>query len=109
MRVPGTTSSTMKSCRTLATFRFPTDTRSSPDMRSFRGLGCAGELSRGESELVHEMPLTVYGTKGWDKWRLTRTQTAKRRSGAERGCGGGCDRFLAAGPAHSLVRLHHSR
>src|SRR5262249_3568161 len=60
------------------TFRFPTDARSSPDMRSFRGLGCAGELSRGESELVHEMPLTVYGTKGWDKSRLTRTNAHLR-------------------------------
>ena len=27
----------------------------------------ARELSREESELVHEMPPTVYGTKGWDK------------------------------------------
>ena len=28
----------------------------------------ARELSREESELVHEMPPTVYGTKGWDKY-----------------------------------------
>jgi hypothetical protein len=46
----------------LATFRFPTDTRSSPDMRSFHVVDCAGVIAREESELVHEMPPTVYIT-----------------------------------------------
>src|ERR1700723_3662115 len=57
----------MKSCRTLAIFRFPTETRSSPVMAPFPYgellNDCAGRSSREETVLVHEMPPTVH----WDE------------------------------------------
>ena len=71
----------------MAIFRFPTGTRSSPDIKGFRRLDGAG-LSRGKGQVVHEIPAIVYGPKEREEFRgpraldreliQRRSQTCKR-------------------------------